>query len=49
MSAKEQNDYPLLCLHYRIAIATGLTKEKAKTYAAAQIINPTDINHLKIN
>ena len=49
MSDKEQNDYPVLARHYRIALATGLTKEAAKIYANAQINNPTDISHLNIH
>lgn len=49
MSVKEQNDYPILCLHYRIAIATGIAPDQAKIYANAQIRTPTDIEHLKIN
>jgi len=42
-------DYTLLLRNYRIAIATGLSKEAAKAYAQAIVKDPAiDINHLII-
>jgi len=48
MSAQEQSDYPVLAYHYNVALATGLTKERAKIYAQSQISQPTCINHLRV-
>lgn len=48
MSEEEQNDHPILATHYRIALASGVTKEQAKQYAAHQLREKFDISHLKI-
>lgn len=34
--------------HYRVALATGLPKEKAKHYARANMKETINVNHLRI-
>jgi len=49
MSNQELNDYPLLAYHYKLAIATGVSKKDAKLFAQSQVNKLTDINHLNEN
>lgn len=48
MSQQEQSDYPQLAHHYRIGIAFGLSKERAKSYAISQINNYFDHSFLTV-
>lgn len=48
MSEKEQNDYPKLAYFYKIALATGVSKERAKLFASDQLRKKYDLSYLRI-